>query len=142
MAKSYSVGIVGESNYQKAITEKLEGTRASLVHEPDNPYDDRAIRVDNHRGQTIGYLPRGSWLTSALIDQGKAVTAVVGFVGREETTGNFGVSLDVTLSEQGTAGTEAQDNSEMVADQVGKVAYGCIALIILGLLALMMSVMG
>ena len=56
--------IVGESNYQEAIR-GLAGehdqygaaTRcvATLVPEDDNPYDDKAVRVDID-GQTVGYL--------------------------------------------------------------------------------------
>ncbi len=56
--------IVGEANYQEAI-QRLAGEHnqygaatncvATLVPEDDNPYDDKAVRVDIS-GLTVGYL--------------------------------------------------------------------------------------
>jgi hypothetical protein len=128
LAKTYTVSVVGESNYQRAITKKLEGTSVDLVHETENRFDDRAIRVDNHRGQTIGYIARGSWLASVIIDEGKSVTAEVASVEREPESGNYGVSLDVTIGAPKSASTSGHD-AEAFADKVGKVAWGCAAII-------------
>ncbi len=63
---TYSLDIVGESKYQAVLSaicggctedghEKL--VEATLIHEDDNPYDNKAIRVDI-RGKTVGYLSR------------------------------------------------------------------------------------
>lgn len=63
---TYSVDIVGESNYQSELEQICGGrtdesqemiVEAVLIHEDDNPYDKKAIRVDI-RGKTVGYLSR------------------------------------------------------------------------------------
>ena len=73
----YSVGLVGESNYQAAIGQLSPGDPVTIQHEPDNPHDPRAIRVADVTGSTIGYIPRGSWVGRALIDDGLAMSATV-----------------------------------------------------------------
>jgi hypothetical protein len=63
---SFSIEVVGESNYQQALkricggvtrdgVEKL--TSATLVLEDSNPHDKNAVRVDIS-GSTVGYLSR------------------------------------------------------------------------------------
>jgi hypothetical protein len=63
---TYSVHVVGESNYQENLCKICGGykedgvvhnTTAILVHENDNHYDNKAIRVDIS-GMTVGYLSR------------------------------------------------------------------------------------
>jgi hypothetical protein len=58
--KIYPLGLVGESNYQAAIAQCHEGERVGIYHEPDNPYDDLALRVENNIGQVIGYISRSA----------------------------------------------------------------------------------
>ncbi len=63
---TYSLDVVGESNYQAAL-ESICGGRstrsqekimeATLIHEDDNPYDNQAISV-RIQGKTVGYLSR------------------------------------------------------------------------------------
>ena len=62
----YDFNIVGESYYQYALEEicgdkTINGHQkeviAILIHEDDNPKDDKAIRVDIE-GMTVGYLDR------------------------------------------------------------------------------------
>ena len=63
---TYSVDIVGESKYQRAL-ESICGGRtdesqekiveAILLHEDNNPHDNKAIRVDVE-GETVGFLDR------------------------------------------------------------------------------------
>ncbi len=63
---TYSLDVVGESNYQTAL-ESICGGRstrsqekiveATLIHEDDNPYDNQAISV-SIQGKTVGYLSR------------------------------------------------------------------------------------
>ena len=63
---SFTVEVVGESNYQPAL-ESICGGRsrdgaekyvtATLVPEDSNPYDENAVRVDIE-GRTVGYLSR------------------------------------------------------------------------------------
>ena len=98
MAKRYSVGIVGESNYQAAIAELREGEHVELVPEPDNPHDPRAISVRDGEGAVIGYIPRAHWLTAALLDEGKPYTARVERIeGGDRERPSRGVVLDVAI---------------------------------------------
>lgn len=61
----FHVGVVGESNYQRAIQQARKGaakgttvqTQATLVLEDNNPHDKQAVRVDI-AGRTVGYLDR------------------------------------------------------------------------------------
>ncbi len=63
---TYSVDVVGESHYQKAL-ERICGGRtensqrlvveAFLVLEDDNPRDSKAVRI-SIQGKTVGYLDR------------------------------------------------------------------------------------
>jgi len=65
---TFQIEVVGESHYQRAL-ERICGGRsedgankiveATLILEDDNPYDDKAVRVDID-GQTVGYLPRSA----------------------------------------------------------------------------------
>jgi hypothetical protein len=129
--RTYEVAVVGESNYQGAIYKGMVGKEALLVPEPDNPYDPRAIRVDNHRGQTIGYLPREGWLTSALLDEGKDVDAEVAFVGKDGRSGHLGVRLKVTIwpiaGDRSSRDLDAE--AEQFAARVGRWAIGCALLL-------------
>ena len=97
----YTVHVVGESNYQPAIRRLREGTPIDLVPEPGNPYDPRAIRVDAPGGQTIGYVPRDSWLQAALLDQGTAMRAsVMEIMGGEPGKPSLGVVLEVLTAKE------------------------------------------
>lgn len=60
------VGVVGESHYQDALTAIVGGkrpdsvripTQATLVPEPDNPYDPNAVAIYID-GRKVGHLPR------------------------------------------------------------------------------------
>lgn len=101
MTKSYTVRIVGVSNYQKAIIDGHVGDPVVLTPEPDNPYDPRAIAVFDDYGATLGYLPRDSWLHRALLDEGKIAEAHIAQIGDEngERKGMLGVALDVSLND-------------------------------------------
>ncbi len=95
MPRPYSIGLVGERNYQAQIAAVGEGEAVVLLHEPDNPYDERAIAATCH-GDTIGYVPRDSWLTAALLDEEKGYSATIKRLqhGSEAITG---VTLEVRL---------------------------------------------
>ena len=54
------LGVVGESQYQPALREVARRTRvceATLVAEPDNPFDANAVAV-KIEGEVVGYVPR------------------------------------------------------------------------------------
>jgi HIRAN domain-containing protein len=109
---TFSTDIVGESHYQSALESICGGctdqghekiVEAVLVHEDDNPYDNKAIRVDI-QGNTVGYLSRENarQYRKRLENAGhKEMTAtcsamVVGGWDRGNgDKGHFGVRLDL-----------------------------------------------
>lgn len=95
ISKKYAIAVTGGRSYQVAIAAIGEGEAVIFYHEQDNPYDDRAIAATCH-GDTIGYLPRDSWLTEALLDEGKGCNARVSRLSRG-TKGLTGVTLEVQL---------------------------------------------
>lgn len=97
--KSYSVGIVGESNYQAAIRNCAPGDRVDVMHEIDNPYDDRALAVVTDGGATIGYIAKSSWLRDAIHDEEKGCGASIRSI-QQADGGELGVVLDVTLNDE------------------------------------------
>lgn len=51
------------------------GAPLALMREPDNPHDERAVRID-WSGHKLGYMPRvGNTMIANLIDQGLPVQA-------------------------------------------------------------------
>jgi hypothetical protein len=63
---AFAFDIVGESKYQAALEQICGGrtedghekiVQAKIIHEDDNPYDNKAIRVDIY-GATVGYFSR------------------------------------------------------------------------------------
>lgn len=98
MSKIYPVGIVGERNYQESIGHCCAGERVYICHEPDNPYDDMALKVETAGGRTIGYIARSSWLRDAIHEQGRGATATISNIATGDT-GLLGVVLNVTLSD-------------------------------------------
>lgn len=73
----YSVHLVGEANYQAPIAKLSPGDPVSILPEPSNPYDPRALRCADVTGETIGYIERDSWLTRVILDDRTAVSATI-----------------------------------------------------------------
>jgi hypothetical protein len=60
------------------LSELNPGEKVSLVREPDNPYDKRAIMVIDEDERKIGYIPRNqNSILSSLMDAGKYVYGIV-----------------------------------------------------------------
>lgn len=95
--KTYSVPLVGVSQYQHAIAAVGEGEAVQLLREPDNPHDEEAIAAVCH-GDTIGYIGRDSWLRRAIIDEGRGCRAQILSVHRGLDA--VGVSLSVQLTNE------------------------------------------
>lgn len=93
-AASYPVGIVGEKNYQPAIRRCREGEAVSLIREPSNPYDSRAIAAVCARGRTLGYIANDSFLHRAVWKEKKGCTAQIRSIALRNG-GLLGVVLDV-----------------------------------------------
>lgn len=72
----YPIKIVGESGTQERIAQLEPGDWVDLVHDVQNRFDDRAVKVVSEYGR-IGYLERESWLKEAVIDVGWELPAKV-----------------------------------------------------------------
>ena len=97
-ARTYSVGVVGEQNYQAAIARCNVGDKVALFHETDNPHDDQAIVVLSRAGQTLGYIPRDSFVQRVVHEQGMACAATI----KNASKGNRGfveLVLEVSIVE-------------------------------------------
>ena len=142
MGRRYSVGIVGESNYQQTIGELRQGEHVDLVPEPDNPHDNRAVSVRDGDGSTIGYLPRGHWLTDAILDQRKQCTARVERIeGGDAGRPSLGVVIEVELGGDGVMPTASTPIGASTAkrlakdpDKASNWKAGCVVLLVLVLL--------
>jgi hypothetical protein len=109
----YSFDIVGESHYQDALDEICGGrtenghkktVQASIVHEDENKYDNKAICV-MIRGKTVGYFNRedARLYRKLLKDNGSAgetATCSARILGGWERAkgdkGHYGVKLDLS----------------------------------------------
>ena len=109
--RGFKFEIVGESNYQKALSRFAGGTAkdfqrietvAEIQCEPDNPYDSNAVVV-KIGGQTVGYLARGDTndfrKELSLLDPNMptcvAKAKIVGGWKNEHSEGSFGVKLNI-----------------------------------------------
>ena len=71
---------VAGCRYRENIKERLKGLKAgdhmTLIREPSNPYDERAIMVMGPAESFLGYIPRRkNEVLSALMDAGKYLFA-------------------------------------------------------------------
>lgn len=101
----FSLRLVGEryenedgSSRQEEIERCSEGEMVDLVREPDNPHDPSAVAVLSARGVKIGYLgaDRCGWIGSK-IDRGYDVRAIIGRVGRNDSSGAIGAVLTLNM---------------------------------------------
>lgn len=99
-ARSYTVNIVGEQFYQDAIAHCAAGERVKLLHEYDNPYDNRAILVEDCRGMPIGHIAKDTWLQRALLDERQGFHASISDVSIG-IRGFSEIQLSVTLEGDG-----------------------------------------
>lgn len=97
--KTYPLGLVGERNYQAAIALCRAGDIVEICREAGNPHDDRALRVEDLLGRTIGYIARDSWLRDRIHDEGRGCSATIKSIGAKDI-GLLGVVLNVALTEE------------------------------------------
>ncbi len=108
---------VAGTSYRENIAEIFaileEGDPIALIREPENPYDEYAIRLEIDRadseeaaarigayeGTMVGYVPRGvkNKIFSRLMDAGKLLFAVVR--AKEEINGYFRIVVKVYLKD-------------------------------------------
>ena len=112
---TYSVDVVGESNYQSALEEICGGhteqghryeIEANLVLEDDNPHDSNAVMV-SIEGETVGYLDRSTARSfrialKAVAPRGAIAKCPAIIVGGWDRgggdRGHFGVKLDLPIA--------------------------------------------
>lgn len=92
----YFVRVVGVSNYQQALSDSYSGQAVRFVHEPDNPHDEMALRVENSHGCTIGYIPRSSWLRALIHERGRGVSGAISSIGMARSC-MLGVTISVAI---------------------------------------------
>lgn len=96
------IRVAGVSHYQAALGRCAPGQPVRFVHEPDNPHDETALRVVSLLGETIGYLPRGSWLHQAIHERGRGASAVIDSIGLSRNC-ILGARLSAVLSDDDPA---------------------------------------
>ena len=117
------VSLVGESRYQDTIELCTINDSVTLVHEPFNTHDKRAIVVEWLPGQPIGYIPRGTWVHELLLDKSSSYKAHIDYIGRSDG-GAKGVVIKVLVrgaTEKITVRSQAE--SRRFAGQANK--SGC-----------------
>ena len=119
--KRYPVGLAGESNYQGAICVCREGEPVRVCHEIGNPYDHDALVVVSSRNETIGYIPKSSWLRDAIHEEGKGCEATILSIEGEREP--MGVVIDVRLTDG------ELDTREYSREPTASGATGCLVAI-------------
>jgi hypothetical protein len=113
----FSFEIVGESHYQDNL-ERICGVRtiegedkivqATLVHDDDNQYDNKAIRVDID-GNTVGYLSRGDARAYREMLEKRGLQGITticsakivgGWDRGRRDKGHYGVKLDLSIFDE------------------------------------------
>ena len=83
MGKQYPVRLVGEQYYDGACARARTGQEVSIFHEIGNPHDENALVAKNDLGETIGYIPRESFVQGVYHEQGRSVVARISERARE-----------------------------------------------------------
>lgn len=94
--------VAGVSHYQTAVERCVPGEAVRFVHEPDNPYDCTALRVVSLLNETIGYVPRASWVHRLIHENGRGVSAVIASVGMGRAC-LYGVTLSIAITDDAPA---------------------------------------
>lgn len=97
--KGYPVGLVGESFYQGSIKFCRVGDPVTLLREPRNKHDPKAIAVVDKRWRTLGYIPRNCFVHDVVHEQGMGCAAeILNLHTNEQGPGDIGVVIDVTIA--------------------------------------------
>lgn len=126
--KVFSVGLRGESNCQAAIQRMKRGEQVWLEPEPENEFDARAIRVVDCDDNRLGYVPRGSWLTRLMLDDGVTPRAKIKEItGGRRGAPTRGVVIEVTWDPE--SGAAAAGSGEKASAS----GAGCFSILLLAL---------
>ncbi len=77
MSKEYTLRLVGEQHYEAACAAAAVGDRVLILRETHNPYDSKAIVAKNDAGDTLGYVPRESFVQDVIHEQGRGISAEI-----------------------------------------------------------------
>lgn len=105
----FNTPIVGESNYQKALTKSYKDPNAfvkgesafvdvNLVYEPNNPYDKNAVAVVSTHG-TLGYLSKQDTIRYRHLCEGDRETLSVRCKIYGGSKGLYGAWVDLDLED-------------------------------------------
>ena len=105
----FDTPIVGESNYQKALTKSYKDPNAfrkgesafidvNLVYEPNNPYDKNAVAVVSTHG-TLGYLSKQDTIRYRHLCEGDRETLSVRCKIYGGSKGLYGAWVDLDLED-------------------------------------------
>lgn len=105
----FNTPIVGESNYQKALTKSYKDPYAfvkgesafidvNLVYEPNNPYDKNAVAVVSTHG-TLGYLSKQDTIRYRHLCEGDRETLSVRCKIYGGSKGLYGAWVDLDLED-------------------------------------------
>jgi HIRAN domain len=83
-AQLHLIGIVGEAmmnadgqSRQIELQRCSSGEQITVVREPENPHDNKAVRIDSIRGVTIGYISKQDRWLADLMDKGVPVRGII-----------------------------------------------------------------
>ncbi|PZQ21267.1 MAG: hypothetical protein DI569_12630 [Sphingopyxis macrogoltabida] len=96
MDEIFFLRLAGVSHHQQALADTCIGEAVRFFHEPDNPYDCMAIRVENSGGQTLGYVPRNNWLRTVVHEKGRGVAGVIDSIGMSRAC-LLGATISVSI---------------------------------------------
>lgn len=88
--------IAGVSHYQQALAECRPGQAVRLVHEPDNPHDPMALKIETMDGKALGYAPRRSGLHVAILETGRGACLTIASIGYSRAC-LLGATVSITL---------------------------------------------
>lgn len=98
MGKQYPVRLVGEQHYDGACARSRTGQEVFILHEVGNPHDELALVAKNELGETIGYVPRESFVRGVYHEQGRSVIATITERAREN--GQWQITLGVEVDDE------------------------------------------
>jgi hypothetical protein len=104
------VAVVGESHYQDALQRMAAaGTtaRVSVEGEPSNPHDQKAVRIANEAGETLGYLAKGHYTQLKQVARAKPLTCLAELRGGTPEKPSVGLVLD--LGDSFSSGATSDD---------------------------------
>ena len=102
-SRTFRLGVAGESydnadgtSRQRIIRMCSAGEPMQLVPEPENPHDNRAVKVCRQSGEQVGYLPSGHGLFKKVKD-GRVSVVVDGIHGGTREKPSSGLVLAITV---------------------------------------------